>query len=144
MKSQIEKMLKAFWKKLGKPKKRKANKRVNKITDDWRKNVMWLRDGLYQIDVQVPGYPLNIDLVNWTEGIAFELKSDGSRKNPTNELGKSTFKINMLNHHSEFKIQMLVFITTKLKASQLEACRYAKDCIKDAAKADLEIEIIGV
>jgi hypothetical protein len=144
LKNHFEKVLKAFWKNFGKPKKRKVDKRANKITGDWRKNVMWLRDGLYQSDVLVPEYLSKIQLVNWTEGIAFELKTDGSRTNPTNNLGKSAFKINMFNRCSEFKIQMLVFITTKLNASRLKTCRYAKDCVKDCAEAGFEIEIIGV
>lgn len=136
-------MLKAFWKKLGKPSKRKPRKRVGKTTDDWRENVMWLHDGLYQTDVPVPGLPLKIDLVSRTEAIAYELKIAGSRKHPTYELADAVFKVDMFNRRSKFKIQILVFITQEFNVPRLETCGIAQMILNKASSADLDIEIIG-
>jgi hypothetical protein len=144
LKSQIEKMLQAFWKKLRKTPKRKLRKRVNKTTDDWRENVMWLRDGLYQTDVPVPGLSLKIDLISRTEGIAYELKTAGSRKHLTYELADAVSKVEMFNRQSEFKIQMLVFITQELNVPRLEICGVAQMILQKAASADFGIELIGI
>lgn len=144
LKSSFQKMLKAFWKKLGKPTKRKPGKRVKRTTDDWRENVMWLRDGLYQTDVPVPDLSLKIDLVSRTEGIAYELKTSGSRKHPTYEFADAMFKVEMFNRQSEFKIQMLVFITQELNVPRLETCGVAQTIVKKAASNDFGVEIIGV
>ena len=144
LKSSFQKILKAFWKKLGKPTKRKPGKRVKKITDDWRENVMGLGDGLYQTDVPVPGLSSTIDLVSRTDGIAYELKIAGSRKHPTYELADVIFKVEIFNGQSEFKIQMLVFITQESNVPRLEACGIAQMIFTKAAAAGLGVEIIGV
>ncbi len=105
---------------------------------------MWLRDGLYQTDVPVPGLSLKIDLVSRTEAIAYELKIAGSRKHPTYELADALFKVEMFNRQSEFKIQMLVFITQELNVPRLETCGVAQMILEKAASANFDVEIVGV
>ncbi|HSY74789.1 MAG TPA: hypothetical protein VK810_04905 [Dongiaceae bacterium] len=144
LKSHFEKMLKAFWKKLENPPKRKPRKRVNKTTDDWRTNIMWLRNGLYQINMPVPLASEKIHLVSRTEGIAYELKIESLHEHPTLELANSLFKVDFLNRHSKFKIKMLAFITEESNIPLLEMCGMAQTMFKKAAEADLRIEIIGV
>jgi hypothetical protein len=144
LKSHFQKILKAFWKKLGKPPKLKPGKRLIKTTDDWRENVMRLRDGIYQTDMPVPELFEKIHLVSRTEGIAYELKTESLREHPTLELANSLLKVDLLNRHSKFKIKMLAFITEESNIPLLEKCGMAQTMLEKAAAADLGIEIIGV
>ena len=105
---------------------------------------MWLRNGLYQIDVPLPVISEKIHLVSRTEGIAYELKTESLREHPTLELANSLAKVHFLNLHSKFKIKMLAFITEESNIPLLEMCGVAQDMFKKAEEADFGIEIIGV
>ena len=105
---------------------------------------MWLRDGIYQLDVPVPVLSEKIDLVSRTEGIAYELKTESLREHPTLDLANSLLKVHFLNRHSKFKIQILAFITEESNIPLLKVCGIAQDLLERAAKADLGVEIIGV
>ncbi len=105
---------------------------------------MWLRDGTYQTDMPVPALSEKIHLVSRTEGIAYELKTESLREHPTFELANSLLKVDFLNRHSKFKIQMLAFITEESNIPLLEKCGIAQTMLEKAAAADLGVEIIGV
>ena len=118
-----------------------GDKSAKKVTLHWQDNVMRLYDGLYQTEVPVPSLKEKIDLVNLTDGIAYEMKVSG--KNPGHEFYKDIFKILIFNKKSEAKIKMLVFITEKKGVEELNR-GLGKEAINFAKRLNLQIELVGV
>lgn len=82
-----------------------------------------------------------IDIVDLTEGIAYEMKVSG--KNPNHEFYKDIFKAIVYNQHHAKKIKQLVFLTEKEGADKLNK-GLGKEVMESIHRFDLSVKVIEV
>ena len=115
---------------------------AKRVTDQWQASLQAESSSRYAVEVSIaPNLRERIDVVDLTDGIAYELKV--SPNNTHFEFYRDIFKVIIARDSGLKQIRRFIFLTPRNAANKLLASMGGA-VVKDSAKFGLIIEVVGL